>query len=88
MQSQTEQSCYNCKYRQDVAGSCHSTCTSPYADTKAPVYFMLQQAKSLQTSDDSFIIEGDEHGIRNGWFMWPIDFDPVWVEKCTGFERK
>ena len=88
MQSKTEKSCYNCKHRQDVVGSCHSTCVNPYADPKSSVYFMLQQAKSLQSSDGSFIIEGNTHGIMMGWFTWPIDFDPVWVEKCTGFERK
>ena len=27
-------------------------------------------------------------GIRQGWFGWPIDFDPVWVEQCTGFVNK
>ena len=31
------------------------------------------------------MIEGNSHGIRSGWFIWPIDFDPVWVEQCTGF---
>lgn len=25
------------------------------------------------------------HGVRNGWFHWPINFDPVWLETCTGF---
>lgn len=21
-------------------------------------------------------VKGNEHGIRSGWFMWPINFDP------------
>lgn len=31
------------------------------------------------------IVEGDEYGIRSGWFMWPLNFDPVWLRACNGF---
>jgi len=31
---------------------------------------------------------GNEHGIRNGWFMYPLLFDPVWMTvKCSNFEK-
>lgn len=33
-------------------------------------------------------VVGDAHGIKNGWFFWPINFDPVWLQNCTGFEKK
>lgn len=29
---------------------------------------------------------GNPHGIRNGWFFWPFNFDPIWLKSCTGFE--
>ena len=30
---------------------------------------------------------GNEHGIKKGWFMYPLLFDPVWMEKeCSNFE--
>jgi len=29
----------------------------------------------------------DPIGIRNGWFIWPINFDPIWLEQCTGYEK-
>jgi hypothetical protein len=32
-------------------------------------------------------VTGDPHGIRNGWFFFPINFDPVWLQSCTGFEQ-
>jgi len=32
-------------------------------------------------------IEGNECGIRNGWFHYPFNFDPVWLDKCKGFEK-
>lgn len=29
---------------------------------------------------------GNPHGIRNGWFLYPFNFDPVWKEKiCSNY---
>lgn len=33
-------------------------------------------------------VKGNEHGIKSGWFNYPFNFDPVWLEKCDGFEGK
>ena len=34
-------------------------------------------------------MKGSPHGIKSGWFMYPINFDPVWKEKdCSNFEAK
>ena len=33
-------------------------------------------------------VKGDPHGIRSGWFLWPWNFDPVWLISCTGFKKK
>ena len=33
-------------------------------------------------------IKGNEYGIRMGWFMFPICFDPTWLENCDGFTKK
>ncbi len=31
---------------------------------------------------------GDKHGIKNGWFMYPLLFDPTWMtKKCDSFEK-
>ena len=31
--------------------------------------------------------KGDPHGIKNGWFYYPILFDPVWmITECKNFE--
>ncbi len=27
-------------------------------------------------------MEGNAHGIRNGWFYYPLLFDPVWKERA------
>ena len=32
---------------------------------------------------------GLEHGIKNGWFIYPILFDPIWAtKKCDNFTPK
>jgi len=37
---------------------------------------------------DPYMI-GSDHGIKNGWFFYPILFDPVWKEKlCNNYEEK
>ena len=30
-------------------------------------------------------VEGYPHGIEKGWFLWPVNFDPVWLMSCSGF---
>lgn len=33
-------------------------------------------------------MKGNEHGIRKGWFIYPLCFDPVWKEKlCSNYEE-
>lgn len=32
-------------------------------------------------------VAGDNHGIRSGWFLWPLNFDPTWLLTCDGFEK-
>lgn len=33
-------------------------------------------------------VTGNAHGIRSGWFFHPFNFDPVWLESCTGYKQK
>ena len=34
-------------------------------------------------------MEGNPHGIRRGWFMYPFLFDPCWKEtECKNYEEK
>lgn len=30
-------------------------------------------------------VTGNEHGIRQGWFTWPLNFDPTWLISCDGY---
>lgn len=33
-------------------------------------------------------VKGNKYGIKNGWFNFPFNFDPVWLKSCDGFEKK
>ena len=37
---------------------------------------------------EGLTVEGDLHGIKNGWFSHPINYDPQWLVRCDGFEEK
>lgn len=40
-------------------------------------------------SDPDRTVKGDPHGVHNGWFIYPILFDPVWmITKCKNFKEK
>lgn len=30
-------------------------------------------------------VSANARGVAMGWFMWPLNFDPVWLESCDGF---
>lgn len=30
-------------------------------------------------------VTANSHGVRMGWFIWPLNFDPTWLTSCDGF---
>ena len=45
----------------------------------------MMQGKNLEAMIKLEIV-GDPIGIRGGWFMWPANFDPTWLQNCNGFD--
>lgn len=91
-----QNACYSCQYRLAVPGSCHSACVHPkvreiMSDPMSILKLFAGQdvgmidTKALAEGENAIEIVGESHGIRNNWFLWPINFDPVWLVKCTGF---
>ena len=91
--------CYECVYRGGIPGNAHSKCLHPsvvqLVDT--PLFELLGMLGSRRLGDMSqqmksayklLNIEGNEHGKKSGWFNWPINFDPIWLISCDGFEEK
>ena len=83
--------CYECKFRGRVPGSAHSSCNHPKIEGKDsnPFGAMMQ----LMMGDFGKVsrelgITANAHGINKGWFLWPANFDPVWLTTCKGFESK
>ncbi len=87
--------CYECKYRQDIIGSTHSKCEHPKAIDTNPLNEVFAIFASIgrippviSPVASELKIVGDEHGIKNGWFCWPWNFDPLWLKNCDGFEKR
>lgn len=48
---------------------------------------ILDDAHSFCANPDPEMT-GNTHGIKNGWFMYPLNFDPVWKTKmCSNYEE-
>jgi len=78
--------CYQCEYRDEITGDAHSCCKHPKAvENELAIIMSALTGKSL---DLPLKIKANPHGVRNGWFNWPVNFDPVWLENCDGFKQK
>lgn len=85
--------CYECEYRGDIPGDCHSICRHPSIckdDVSAALMTIMghRLPAGVRLANDILNIKGNAHGIRSGWFCWPFNFDPVWLENCDGFKAK
>ena len=82
--------CYQCKHRRDVPGSAHSRCEHPKVGKKNEVVELLSMLGGGHHPPlpMGLNVRGNPHGIKRGWFGWPFNFDPVWLEECDGFEEK
>ena len=82
--------CYECKYRGSIPGDAHSCCNHPKVKQDSNPFGALVdmlRGKSMQAAKE-LNIKGNSIGIRGGWFMWPANFDPTWLENCDGFSLK
>lgn len=76
--------CLNCDFKGTVAGSCHISCNYPKFDDKNKLNISIlllgnfPEANSFLKSNFGFSI--DQHPVLNGWFNFPFDFDPSWIQ--------
>jgi len=84
--------CYTCKHRRDLTGDAHSRCNHPTlaklgVDTSDGIFGMFTgDASAVLAAVAALNVSGDKHGIANGWFVWPFNFDPGWLLTCDGYE--
>lgn len=88
--------CYQCVHQGEVPGDAHSCCQHPNAGGDDPLGRVMATFASVgrvapvmdAEGAEKLTIKGHPHGIRMGWFNWPYNFDPTWLEECSGFEAK
>jgi len=92
--------CYKCEYRGTVPGDSHSCCNHPankeiMDDPFARIFGILGfgilgsvgRGPGILSCGKGLNIQGNPRGIRSGWFNYPVNFDPVWLENCDGFKK-
>ncbi len=82
--------CYQCKYRSEVPGDAHSMCHHPLIKQDDNAFGALIDMITGKNTEAAvkLNIRANPHGVRNGWFFWPANFDPAWLENCDGFTQK
>lgn len=49
---------------------------------RRPTYFNTHSACASPPAT----LKVDAHGVRNGWVLFPVNFDPVWLaDRCSRF---
>ena len=82
--------CYKCEYRRTIPGDTHSMCGHPSVNIDNNPLGVLVDMLIGKTNVAAIElgIKGNAHGITHGWFMWPTNFDPIWLDSCNGFVEK
>ena len=81
--------CHKCKHRRSIPGDAHSQCAHPDIDESplGPIMALLGVCDD-SSARHKLGIQANPHGVKMGWFMWPLNFDPCWLENCEGYEEK
>ena len=87
--------CYECHWRTGCEGSAHSQCLHPYNKEQIDdpmlqlmgIFASVGRVGFQPIADERLRIVGNSSGIAKGWFHYPVNFDPVWLENCDGFKK-
>jgi hypothetical protein len=84
--------CRNCAHRRNLSYNAHSKCLHPTAIEIVkgnPIAGLMEiMGGGLPIKPETLGVVGHPHGIRSGWFSWPVNFDPAWLIACNGFTAK
>ena len=82
--------CHTCQHHKPVPDTDNCACNHPWLDSKntAMAQLMVQKMGECKMVNEGveFFVKINQQGIDSGAANWPIDFDPVWLEECTGYE--
>lgn len=86
--------CSTCKHAGDVYNSCHASCKHPAVNeiisNSDDLMFLLDgivNKKKIPYIHMSLKVDIKKQGIEGGWASWPFNFDPMWLDNCTGYEE-
>lgn len=79
--------CYNCKHRGEIPGDAHSMCCHPETGLRKGHNPFMAFGDMKPGARKALGVQGHETGVRRGWFAWPVNFDPVWLVSCDGYEQ-
>ena len=69
--------CEDCKY----AKRGHPQWAAHFKSCHHPNVQRLDEAKI-------FGLVYSKGAVENGWFDWPFNYDPVWIEECKGYIKE
>ena len=83
-----QNTCSNCKFRGSVAGSAHISCNYPKFKEVQKLELSMLILGNLNVANDflesNFGFTVSQHPVSSGWFNFPFDFDPAWIQgECT-----
>jgi len=81
--------CHKCIHRRSIPGDAHSECKHPFIEESplGPIMALFGVCDD-SSARHKLNIQANPHGVKMGWFMWPMNFDPIWLENCDGFKEK
>lgn len=84
-----ENNCYSCQYRGTIPGDAHSCCKHPKLPSEDFLSALIALIEGEYTKAAGELnIQANPYGVKSGWFMWPANFDPIWLRNCNGFKSK
>lgn len=87
---------FDCKHQSSIPGDCHIRCKHPLVSEEdsaidADILSLLSGRVKFHYASSlarKMGVSGHITGIKNGWFNWPYNFDPIWLESCAKFEKR
>lgn len=76
-------SCYNCEYKRNLPYDSHFKCKYPFLTDESSMHLaslsIVNIDAFINNVEDNFGFSVNKHGIQNGWFSFPENYDPVWM---------
>jgi len=86
--------CYKCKYVKSIPGDTHKSCGHPSISNNNLVKLsIITSAVSVDGIHVTFTkapfrVVGELYAFHKGWLTYPVNFDPIWIKRCGGYEKR